>query len=80
MEIMQVFCGALHKALSKKVKKPVGVFYDEHTDTLTVMFDGDYRLKFGHILPEVIKGALSEDLSEFCLKRYRKYILSEYFA
>ena len=80
MEVMGIFCSALHKALKAKVKKPVGVYYNENDDTLTVMFDGSYRLKFTDILPEVIKGAMSEDLCDFCLKRYRKHILSEYFT
>ena len=80
MEVMEVFCSALLNALSAKVKKCVGIDYNEKDDTLTVIFDGTYRLKFSDILPEVIKGALSEDLSEFCLKRYRKHVLSQYFT
>lgn len=80
MEIMGVFCSALLKSLRAKVKKSVGVYYNENDDTLTVIFEGSYRLKFSDILPEVIKGALSEDLSEFCLKRYKKHVLSQYFA
>ena len=80
MEIMGVFCSALMKNLRAKVRKSVGVYYNENDDTLTVIFEGVYRLKFADILPEVVKGALSEDLADFCLKRYRKHVLSEYFT